>query len=212
MCSRELALYILKEIMMKNSLKTLRIALASTALISVFAPNAQAQTDLKFQTNVTGTLCTPGMYTATSGGTANNTLVVTDVTLADINGDQGKTAGQTAFYVGVPSSCYGGGTTNTSFNIGFHATAVSGGRALNSGNATGVTFDLISTGTTGKAIVLTTTAPASSTAATQQTGLQPALFANRQTYAIRLIKTAATGTFVQPGTVISNILATGYYP
>ena len=186
--------------MMKNSLKTLRIALASTALISVFAPNAQAQTDLKFQTSVTGTLCTPGMYTATSGGTANNTLIVTDVTVAEINGDQGKTAGQTAFYVGVPSSCYGGGTTNTSFNIGFHATA------------TGVTFDLISTGTTGKAIVLTTTAPASSTAATQQTGLQPALFANRQTYAIRLIKTAATGTFVQPGTVVSNILATGYYP
>ena len=200
---------------MKNSLKTLRIALASTALISVFAPNAQAQTTLRFESNVTGVICTPGMYSAATGGTLNNTLIVTDATLAAINGDQGKTANSTTFYVGVPNGCYGGGTVGTTFNTGFHATSVSGGRAQNAGTATGVTFDLTSLGGSGgslRSIVLTTTAPANSAAATTQTGLQPATLAERQTFAIRLYKTAATGTLVQPGTVVSNIVATGYYP
>jgi len=200
---------------MKNSLKTLRIALASTALISVFAPNAQAENQaLTFTGGVTNVACTIGVYSAASGGTLNNSPTIGAVTTTAINGNAGNTAGSTAFYVGVPSGCATGGTNNT-FNTGFSATGAVNDRAPNSGDATGVTFDLTSLGGAGgtlKSLVLTGTPPTTSALATTQTGLNPTGVANRQAFAIRYYKTAATGTNVVAGTVVANITATGYYP
>jgi len=211
MCSRKFPFFILKAITMKSSLKTLRIALASTALISVFAPNAQAE-DFQFSGSVTAVACSLGVYSSTAGGSPNNSVSINPVSLTAINGTSGS-AGSTAFYVGVPSGCATGGTNGT-FNTGFSAlNASTNKKAPNTGDATGVTFDITTGSGTGlKSLEVTATPPANSAAATQQTGLSATGVANRQAFAIRYLKTAGTGVSVTAGTVVSTFVATGFYP
>ena len=198
---------------MKNSLKTLRVALASTALISVFAPNAQAENlTFPFTGNVVSITCTIGVYATNASTTPLTTLALPNVALDTINGNVGTVAGSTAFFVGVPSGCAtsSGGTT---FNTGFSALAVTNGKVTPGGSATGVTVDLTSTPTGGlRSLSLTTSPPASSALATTQTGLAAVTLANRQAFAARYYKTAATGTSVTAGNLTASIIATGYYP
>jgi len=204
----------LKEITMKNALKTLRVALASTALISVFAPTAQAEDfSLTFNGNITAVTCTIGLYTAATGGAATNQLILPNVPVTTLNGAPGTVAGTTAFYVGVPAGCASTGVGLTTFNTGFSSPTQAGGRANNTGTATGLTVDLTSTPAAGlRSIVLGANPPASSAAATNQTGLAAVTLGNRQAFAARYYKTVALATDVTAGTVVSGIVATGYYP
>jgi len=199
---------------MKNSLKTLRIALASTALISVFAPNAQAE-DLTFPFtgNIAAVTCTIGLYASATSTTLITGLALPNVPVATINGAVGTVAGSTAFYVGVPTGCATSGPGLTTFNTGFSALDVTAGKVTPGGTASGVTVDLTSTPAAGlRSLTLAITPPATSAAATVQTGLAAVTLANRQAFAARYYKTAATGTNVTAGTLTASIVLTGYYP
>ena len=201
---------------MKNSLKTLRVALASTALISVFAPNAQAE-DLTFpfSGNIVNTTCTIGLYATNTSTALLTQITLPNVPLATINGALGTVAGSTAFFVGVPTGCATSGPGLTTFNTGFSAVNVTNGKVTpnTSSTASGVTIDLTSgTGTSFRSLTLTATPPASSTAATTQTGQTAVTLASRQAFAARYYKTAATGTNATAGTLTASIVLTGYYP
>ena len=202
---------------MKNSLKTLRIALVSTAILATFSASARAET-FTFSGNVAAATCTLGIYTAAAGTVASLAFTVPDISLAGnptfTNGGAGATAGATTFFIKVPATCATGGTTGK-FNVGLSAANLTGNRAANTGTATNVLFDFSSQATAvtqAGSVVLTVTAPTSSAAATTQTGWGDVLTTGNQSFNVRYYKTTATATAPTAGTVVATITATAFYP
>jgi len=204
---------------MKNSLKTLRIALACAAVFSVFSGNAQAESYvMTFTGAVTATTCTIGLYTAAAGTTPSASFTVPSVNLTDNpglgNGGVGAFFGATTFYIKVPTNCVTGGT-NGKYNVGFSATSLTGTRAQNTGSAQNVLFDLVSlasSNTNAASMTLAVSPPANSAAATNQTLWGETATNATQSFSVRYYKTSGVNVPVTAGSVVATITATGYYP
>jgi len=203
---------------MKNSLKTLRIALVSTAIFSVFSGNAQAE-NLTFSGNIVPLACTLGIYKTPVDTVPSLDFKVPDATLTPgtnpVSGGVGATFGAVTFYIKVPPTCVSVGTTGK-FNVGLSATTAVNGRVPNGGTATNVQFDFVSqaNATTQAAFVnLPVAPPANSAAATAQTGWGELPTATGvHSFNVRYYKTTGVNIPVTAGTVTAQIVATAFYP